>query len=502
MNLYLKKKQTKTTLFVLAILIIGVSLWYSDAIIKKIRQEERNKVELWSKAIEKKARLVDYTARLFEMLREEEDKKVNHWYEATTLLVGPKEFEDLSFISKIISDNTTIPIIVVDQSENIMATLNLDEGKEDNEDYLKQELAKMKKANQPLPIKISATETQYLYYRDSKVFRELRLVMDDLINSFISETVINAASVPVLITNKDHNELIALGNLDSSTVASPELLLAKTNEMATQNEVIEIDLNGEKRFIYYEDSYLLTQLRYYPLVQLAAIGLFLVISYLLFSTFRNAEQNQVWVGMAKETAHQLGTPLSSLMAWMDVLKERDTDVPLLEELRKDVARLNTVTQRFSKIGSIPELKPVDLIDNLQNTVDYMKLRIPRKVEILTDWSEVEAPLEVPLSAPLFDWVVENLIRNAVDAMEGKGSISLALQRMGNWVYLDISDTGKGIPRSKQRTIFQPGYTTKKRGWGLGLSLTKRIVEKYHKGKIVVRQSDSKGTSFRISLKVG
>ncbi|MCB0811251.1 MAG: HAMP domain-containing histidine kinase, partial [Flavobacteriales bacterium] len=232
---------------------------------------------------------------------------------------------------------------------------------------------------------------------------------------------------------------------------------------------------------------------------LVIIGLFLIVSYFLFSVFRRAEQDQVWVGMAKETAHQLGTPLSSLMAWVDLLRSRGTDPEPLNEMRKDLDRLDVITQRFSKIGSEPDLQPEKLYHMLRATVLYLRPRLPSKAKI-----EVLVPadpeLEVPLNRALFSWVVENLIRNAIDAMEGEGSITITTEQDAGHVHVDVTDTGKGIPAAQQRTVFEPGFTTKKRGWGLGLSLSKRIIEKYHGGRIAVKRSaPGKGTTFRITL---
>ncbi len=244
---------------------------------------------------------------------------------------------------------------------------------------------------------------------------------------------------------------------------------------------------------------MITQLRYFPYVQLIIIGLFLLVSYALFSLFRNAEQNQVWVGMAKETAHQLGTPLSSLMAWMELMDANGTDPAAVAEMRKDVGRLEMITERFSKIGSTPDLVPekIDLV--LRDTVQYLRPRLPSRVKIEVHTTDPE--ITVPLNRALFSWVLENLMRNAVDAMEGEGSITITTEKDGNEVHVDVTDTGKGIPARQLRTVFQPGFTTKKRGWGLGLSLTKRIMETYHKGKIFVKRSTvGKGTTFRISLR--
>jgi signal transduction histidine kinase len=290
------------------------------------------------------------------------------------------------------------------------------------------------------------------------------------------------------------------GNLDAEKIKDTSFVRATIESMALQNPPIEIDLgNNQKNYIFYYNSFLLTQLKYYPFIQFAIVGLFLLIAYILFSTSRKAEQNQVWVGMAKETAHQLGTPLSSLIAWMELLQNKNIDPMLLDEMKKDVKRLETITERFSKIGSVPSLENVQLSAVLDNVINYLQARVSNKVKITLDTGNAKE-INVPLNVSLFEWVIENLCKNAVDAMDGEGFIHIQLTDLTQYVYIDVSDTGKGIPKSKFKTVFQPGYTTKQRGWGLGLSLVKRIIEDYHKGKIFVKRSEAgKGTTFRIVL---
>jgi signal transduction histidine kinase len=245
------------------------------------------------------------------------------------------------------------------------------------------------------------------------------------------------------------------------------------------------------------ESQQLQQLRYFPFFQFAVIGMFLIVAYLLFSTSRRAEQNLVWVGMAKETAHQLGTPLSSLIAWVEILRMKGVDESILFELNQDVKRLEMITERFSKIGSQPKLNAENISNALAQSLDYMKSRTPKTVDF---HFQNKANIIAPLNIPLFAWVIENLCRNAVDAMDGKGSITFEIIDQQQFVYIDVTDTGKGIPRGKHKTVFEPGFTTRQRGWGLGLSLCKRIVEQYHNGKIFVKRSEiGKGTTFRIVL---
>jgi signal transduction histidine kinase len=270
--------------------------------------------------------------------------------------------------------------------------------------------------------------------------------------------------------------------------------------MRMVNAPIEVLLPGQgKQYIFYEDSAVLKQLQLFPVLQLILIGVFLLSSYLIFSTFRKAEQNQVWVGMAKETAHQLGTPLSSLMAWSALLETQGVDKSSLDELNKDIDRLNTITDRFSKIGSVPELKEVNIPETVREMIAYLDSRVSKKVVISV--ATEDETITAHLNKPLFSWVIENIVKNAIDAMEGVGTLKLEVLRDNSRVCIDITDSGKGIPKRQWKTVFEPGFTTKKRGWGLGLSLVKRIIKQYHDGRIYVKWSEAgKGTTFRIELR--
>jgi signal transduction histidine kinase len=327
-------------------------------------------------------------------------------------------------------------------------------------------------------------------------------VLDDLIKSFFAEVVLNSASVPVIITDSTKTKVIEYGNIPANKMSDPEFVVNTLKSMASHNSPIVVSFPDiGTRYIFYEDSFLLTQLRYYPYIQLAVIALFLFIAYLLFSYARRSEQNQVWVGMAKETAHQLGTPLSSMVAWVELLKLKGVDPETLGEIAKDVQRLETITDRFSKIGSSAKMEKTDIVNVIHNTISYIKSRVSDKVTFEITPVEDKKKIMVPLNMHLFEWVIENLCKNAVDAMEGNGKVSIDITEEGNHVILDISDTGKGIPKSRFKTIFHPGFTSKTRGWGLGLTLSQRIIENYHSGKIFVKSSIlNKGTTFRILLK--
>ncbi|MFT3884638.1 MAG: HAMP domain-containing sensor histidine kinase [Flavobacteriales bacterium] len=499
MDLYSRKQRWKLALAAVAMLIVGASLYYSNRIVQKIRNEERQKVQLWAKAVQNRAQLVNYTDSLFRRLREEERKRVELWAEAMVRLVSSDQ-SDLSFYLKVASDNTTIPVIITNAAGRVAQYRNLDPSITTDSTALRKEVKAMGAAHEPIPIALGINDKQYLYYKDSRIVTELEQVMDNIIRSFISETVMSSANLPVIFTDSTKAHVIELSNIDTTIVADSVSLQQRIAEMAQANAPIEITLAGRGRnYIFYDESDTVKQLRYYPFIMFGIIGLFLLVSYALFSISRNAEQNQVWVGMAKETAHQLGTPLSSLMAWIEILKGNGTDPSAITEMRKDVDRLEVITERFSKIGSAPALTPEKLYHTLRATVLYLRPRLPGRVQISVA-TPPDTELEVPLNRALFSWVLENLIRNAVDAMEGDGAITIELSQEAELVHVDVTDTGKGIPAKQFRRVFQPGFTTKKRGWGLGLSLSKRIIEQYHGGRIVVKRSaPGKGTTFRITL---
>lgn len=325
--------------------------------------------------------------------------------------------------------------------------------------------------------------------------------------SFIFEEIVKANnSIPVILADENRVPVNSKNiEIPAGTTMEEEhkILQKEIQEMRLQHDSIEIEFApGYRNYIFYKNSFLLRQLLYYPYVQLTIIAIFAIIAYMAFSYSRNAEQNRVWVGLAKETAHQLGTPLSSLMAWVELFRG-DTQYKnqeVVAELEKDVQRLEMITARFSSIGSAPSMNDEPIYAAIENTVDYLKVRVSRKVSF-TMASDLPKDATAKINKPLFDWVIENTCKNAVDAMNGIGAIHIHISALNNSkLAIDISDTGKGIPRSKFNQVFEPGYTTKKRGWGLGLTLVKRIVTNYHGGKIFVLNSEpGKGTTFRIII---
>ena len=320
----------------------------------------------------------------------------------------------------------------------------------------------------------------------------------DLTNIITSEN----KDIPIIETDENDHPLGLGLNLDTIQIkADTNYLKKKVKEFKNQHDPITVEINKEPLVYnkyYYGNSLLLKQVRYYPLIQLIIVALFIFIILYSISVRNRSTQNQVWAGMAKETAHQLGTPLSSLQGWVEMLKEKEFDVVIASEMEKDVDRLKLISDRFGKIGSTPRLEEKNIIEQIKNMVAYIKRRSTEKVSFEINTTEEVVPAKI--SGPLFDWVIENLLKNALDAMEGKGSINIKIKNETEHVVIDVTDSGKGISKKNISKVFKPGFTTKKRGWGLGLSLSKRIIEQYHKGHLIVKHSEpGKGTTFRIVL---
>lgn len=476
---------------------------------------ERERVEQWADAIKKKLELVRLTDRTFIQLRDKERKEMALWIDATKELSKETPLDqipDFSFPLKIIKENKDIPVILLDQDKTISGHINLPIDtsyfRKANpelaseaitklfEDSLKKLSDKWMKENPSFTIEVYEGMFMTYVYDDSKEILRLEKERDSLITSFNQELINNEGMVPVLLVDANNNKVLG-SNLPNEKVDS--LNLEKTiNELKLQNEPLIIDFkNGTKNILYFDDSEELKQLQYFPYIIFFIIGLFVFIGYLIFSTFRKAEQNQVWAGMAKETAHQLGTPLSSLMAWIQLLESENIDPMIANEMQKDVDRLEKVTDRFSKIGSGAKLEETDIAITVKSVLDYLRPRISNKVSISFEAREPVIALHNP---SLMEWVIENICKNAVDAMENNGELIVTVHRSPEWAHIDIQDNGKGIHPKQLKTIFQPGFSTKKRGWGLGLSLVKRIVKEYHKGKVFVLESQQDvGTTFRISI---
>lgn len=326
---------------------------------------------------------------------------------------------------------------------------------------------------------------------------------DEIFSSGVQDYLLHITTgnktMPVLLLD-ENNEVVLASNIPEEVQMDSLRMDRLIRRMKELHEPIEVDL-GElgKQYVYYENSPLLTRLQYYPIILILVIILFVYFSYWYFKTLKNTEQSFLWAGMAKETAHQIGTPLSSLLGWVEILRLENANPESVDEIEKDIHRLNQITERFSKIGSLPELQMNNLVEVTESTVKYLKDRISRGIEF--QFKSEKEEIRIPLNIALYSWVIENLVKNAADAMQNKGALSVYISDTSDFVTVSVADTGSGIPKRLYKRIFEPGFTTKTRGWGLGLSLAKRIIEDYHKGKIFVAKSDKEsGTEIKIILK--
>lgn len=498
-GLYARKKRWKIVLSVIALLIVSFSMYYTNNLVKRFAAQEEKQMKMWADAIQSHAELMNYTETFFNEVAIQETKRVELLAFAYRSFLAASPQEDTRIYLNIIQSNISIPVIITDVNDNISIAINMPkhlQSKSIFDDEMKREFS----IYPPIKIDIYGKES-YLYYNESLIYTELRSVLEGLFTLFINDVTGNAVGAPVIILDQSKQEIISYGNLDSLSMTNSDYVMKQLAIMSEENAPIEVNyLDGEKAYIYYRESDLLRIVRYFPIVQILVIIFFVIVAYLLFSYARRSEQNQVWAGMAKETAHQIGTPLTSLMGWIELLKMQETPFIGTTEMEKDIDRMKTITERFSKIGSIPTLENHDVVSVVNDTMNYLKRRFANnKFEF-----EVQLPpreLVIPLDAALFSWVLENLTKNALDAMSDHGKLTVEMTEDAENVFVDVSDTGKGMQRSMFKEIFNPGYTSKKRGWGLGLSLARRIVEDYHKGKIFVKSSTpGQGTTFRVALK--
>jgi two-component system, sporulation sensor kinase D len=309
--------------------------------------------------------------------------------------------------------------------------------------------------------------------------------------------IIRNARIPIILT--ENNKILSTKNIDEGIANDKSKSAELLAKLKNQNDPIAIEyVPGKFQYLYYGDSALLNKLKYYPIALVLIIVLFGALVYNFYKSTKMATQNKLWAGMAKETAHQIGTPLSSLIGWLEIMKADHVDPTTISEIEKDITRLQTITDRFSKIGSEPVLESKDIIQETLDSYDYLQSRFSKQV--VFSFKAPKKPILVSLNPALHSWTIENLVKNAIDAMKGKGKLSVVIEDEGKYVKIKVSDSGKGIPKNQFKNIFEPGFTTKKRGWGLGLSLTKRIVEEYHKGKIKVLSSEvNKGTTMQVSF---
>ena len=491
------KRSPRAKWIVLAV-TVGLSifaLWEINNIATQIRHSEKQKVALWAQAISQKSQLMSYSDEFFRQVGIDEYRKMRMYTDILQSFNSDQATDmrfSLAYVNYIV-DSCKTDLIITDADGVITVPQEM------SGQRLQGRLLEEFSQNPPFHYTIWGMPMT-LYYKESNTYRELRHVLNGFLQSFLSEITNNSVFVPVVITDGTMHCVFGYGNLDESSIDTPAKLATTLDRMQRENTPIQITLpDSQRAYVFYESTPLLKALNWVPVLYVFILMVLVLISYNLFRTARNMEQNRIWVGMAKETAHQLGTPISSLIAWTDYLEGKTFDEKYSAEIRKDLARLETITHRFSKIGSVPELKEENLCEVIENAISYLKTRSPKKIEFQTGYPEGE--IRVPINRYLFEWVIENLCKNAIDAMEGSGIFPVIVSDDAKHIYIDISDTGKGIPSSAQKHIFESGYTTKQRGWGLGLSLAKRIINEYHRGKIFLKYSVvGQGTVFRIVLK--
>lgn len=490
--------------FITAILLV-ITFWYTSVMVSKIQTEEQLKIRSWATSLQRQTELMEYTRTLFANLELDERKYAGVWAYAYERLLStnttPKEFD---FFIRIISDNHSIPFMVVDQDGRIVESYG---EKFEVNDSMSFNSATYNQYTHYDPLTIAAENEHYLfYYKPSSTFIRLHDLLEDLSQSFSVTAAAEYISMPIVITDTSRSHILQYANINPELFYSLESTRELLRRMEKENPpIVFSSLNDADRkfYIFYNASPLLKSLRYLPLVlSFALLALLIGIAFLLNLSRRN-EQNLVWCGMSKETAHQLGTPISSLLAWIEFYKLMP-DEPVtpenLAEIEKDVLRLQMIAQRFSKIGSVPELKATNVVPVVYRAVAYIQSRTSKLIHYHITPAKDEA-IYAYLHTDLFEWVIENLCKNAVNAIGGgEGDIYVDMVSNNAQVYIDVRDTGKGIPRNMFSSVFEPGFTTKARGWGLGLTLSKRIVRSYHKGQISVKSSViNEGTTFRIAL---
>ena len=502
---YRKPRKGKWVIIITTLVLGFAALWTINSFASQIRKSEQEKVRIWASAISQKAELVSSTETFFNEVGIDARRKVKLYIDVLQSfnkhdLSSDSEFY-LSYVSYIV-DSSRTPFMILDKDSLITSCGNIMPTPAEDRTLIGQKASPQLLSdfshNPPFEYDVWGIPLT-LMYKESQIYTDMRSMLDNLNRSFLSEVTNNSVFVPVIVVDSTRKNVLGAGNINNSDFDTPEKLQDKLDEMAGENDPIALQLaNHRLAYVYYEPTPLLKMLRIIPIFYLFIAIVLLLISYNLFRTARSDEENRIWVGMAKETAHQLGTPISSLSGWADYLEGKTLEEPYLGEIRKDIDRLDTIARRFSKIGSVPELNDEDVCEVIRHTISYMEKRSPRKVNFVTTLPD--RPVMAPINRYLFEWVIENICKNAIDAMEGKGTFTTILTTEGKNIHIDLSDTGKGIAPSHQKLLFESGFSTKQRGWGLGLSLARRIIEEYHNGKIYLKYSvPGQGSVFRITI---
>ena len=510
------KQKLKLILMLLSIVLALFALWQVENVARQVRQSEKAKIRLWANAIAQRNRMSSATNQFFEEATIDERRKIQMYTDVLVSFDDPNSMIDQFSLTYVqyIADSAKYPYIITGTDSIITLVSNLPP-----------ELEEQVKVNQKIDGKLVKDFSEFhynlsgmpmtLYYKESQNYAQLREVLTSFSRSFLEEITNNSVIVPVVIVDSSRTRTLAHGNIDSSEINTPAKLSERLQTMESMNDPITISLpDNSTAYVYYENSQLLKALRWVPLFYFFIALVLVVVAYYLFRTTRSMEQNRIWVGLAKETAHQLGTPISSLTGWTEYLKGKEFTEQYAGEVEKDLHRLETITHRFSKIGSVPELQDENVRDAVESAINYLQSRAPRKVKFVVSFPDDETFI-APLNSYLFQWVIENLCKNAIDAMEGgerdrsganaspdrESIITIVASQDSRNIYLDVSDTGKGMSKAVQRKIFDSGFTTKSRGWGLGLPLARRIVNQYHRGRLYLKYSvPGQGSCFRIELK--
>lgn len=494
------KQKLKLIVLVITIAMALLALWQVRRVAEQVRESEEAKVRLWASAISQRNQMALETQRFFQEATLDEQRKMRLYTDILQSFNNPDMGADLQFSLEYVNyivDSSHTPIIITTARDSIITVPQELAGQK-----LEGALLEEYSINPPFNYKVWGMPMT-LYYKESEYYSRLRQVLMGFTLSFLADITQNSVLVPVVIVDSSRTQLLAYGNLDSTLLDTPDKLAATIDDMAGQNDPITLTLiDDEPFYVYYSSTPLLRLLRWLPLFYFFIGFVLLIVSYYLFRTTQSMEQNRIWVGLAKETAHQLGTPISSLSGWLEYLRGKELTPQYADEVAKDLHRLETVTHRFSKIGSVPELKDEDVRLATESAVEYLQSRSPRRVHFVVSFPD-DQEFHAPLNSYLFQWVIENLCKNSIDAMEGDGTITIVASQDARNIYIDLSDTGHGMSASVQKHVFDSGFTTKNRGWGLGLPLARRIVNQYHRGRLFVKYSvPGQGTTFRIVLRKG
>ncbi|MCR4828044.1 MAG: HAMP domain-containing histidine kinase [Bacteroidales bacterium] len=501
----IRNKRWRVGVIAISILMSLVVLLYTNTVISKIRDSEQEKITLWVNAVGHKAQLVQATEAFFRGVDLDERRKMELYTQVLNSFnqIAPGSDADfsLAYISYIVDSSKTSFVImnadsVITNCSNYTGDPELDRALIGTK-MTPEDIASFSR-NEAVHYSIWGME-MILLYKESEIYEELQAFLDNLNRSFFSDITNNSVFVPVIMVDSTRQSVIDFGNIDPMQFSTAEKLAKKLHAMERENDPLELILpNNQRAYVYYESTPLLKQMRYLPYLYVLISVIVLLVSVVLLRTARSEEENHMWVGMAKETAHQLGTPISSLLAWVEYLQDKPLSEPYISEIHKDLDRLDMIARRFSKIGSIPELKEENVCEVVNNTLLYLRPRMSKKVSFVNNIPN--EPHYAMINAILLGWVIENLCKNAMDAMEGAGTFSVTVSHVGKYIYIDCSNTGRPIPSKQQKYIFESGYSTKTRGWGLGLSLAKRIINEYHKGEISLKSSTQESTTFRIKLR--